>query len=421
MNNKVSTPGFRSVPRTGVIYVMHEAMKHGYSADDSSWANLGQGAPETGVFGESPLRQESVDILKNHHEYSPVVGLTDLRKKVAEFYNYFYRKGKSSQYTYENVCISGGGRAGLTRLAASLNSINMGHFIPDYTAYEELLNIFKAFVSIPILLSPKKHYTFSTTELTKEITGRGLQALLISNPCNPTGKLISDEELNQWVSVARKLECTFIMDEFYSHYIYADNIDESPKMVSAAEFVNDVNTDPVIIVDGLTKNWRYPGWRISWTVAPVDVIERISSAGSFLDGGANHPFQNEAVFLLDPEHTMAETYAIQKEFSEKRTFVLNRLAGMNIDVELAPQGSFYVWANLANLPEPINDGMALFKEGLKEKVITVPGNFFDVNPGKRRSYARFQQYSRISFGPGMVEIKQGLDSLGRVIEKFDKS
>ncbi len=207
-NNYSKTPGFRSVPRTGVIYVMHEAIKHGYSPEKKEWANLGQGAPETGALEESPERRQSVEILINHHEYSPVVGLTDLRKKVAEFYNYFYRKGKSSQYTYENVCISGGGRAGLTRLAASLSNINMGHFIPDYTAYEELLNIFKAFVSIPILLSPKKHYSFSTKELTKEITGRGLKALLISNPCNPTGKLISDEELNQWVSLSRKLECT---------------------------------------------------------------------------------------------------------------------------------------------------------------------------------------------------------------------
>ncbi len=417
-NNYSKTPGFRSVPRTGVIYVMHEAIKHGYFPEKKEWANLGQGAPETGALEESPERRQSVEILINHHEYSPVVGLTDLRKKVAEFYNYFYRKGKSSQYTYENVCISGGGRAGLTRLAASLSNINMGHFIPDYTAYEELLNIFKAFVSIPILLSPKKHYSFSTKELTKEITGRGLKALLISNPCNPTGKLISDEELNQWVSISRKLECTFIMDEFYSHYIYSDNNKEQPKMVSAAEFVDDVNLDPVIIVDGLTKNWRYPGWRISWTVAPVDVIERISSAGSFLDGGANHPFQKETISLLDPKNTIAETSAIQNMFGKKRSYMLNRLAEMNIKVELEPQGSFYVWVNLSNLPVPINDGMALFKEGLKEKVITVPGNFFDVNPGKRRSYARFQQYSRISFGPSMAEIKQGLDSLERTIQQF---
>ena len=71
-------------------------------------------------------------------------------------------------------------------------------------------------------------------------------------------------------------------------------------MVSAAAFVEDVDTDPIIIVDGLTKNWRYPGWRISWTLGPKSVIETIASAGSFLDGGANHPFQHAAAALFEP-------------------------------------------------------------------------------------------------------------------------
>ena len=81
-------------------------------------------------------------------------------------------------------------------------------------------------------------------------------------------------------------------------------------MVSAAEFVDDVDKDPIVIVDGLTKNWRYPGWRISWTLGPKAVIEAIASAGSFLDGGANHPFQNASLPLLDPKNAAAETLAI---------------------------------------------------------------------------------------------------------------
>ena len=57
-------------------------------------------------------------------------------------------------------------------------------------------------------------------------------------------------------------------------------------------------------------------------------------------------------------------------------------------VEAEPVGTFYVWANLERLPEPLNDGMAFFQAGLAEKVITVPGLFFDVNPERRRSYGR---------------------------------
>src|SRR5947209_12067563 len=103
-----------------------------------------------------------------------------------------------SQYSAENVCVSGGGRAALTRAAASLGHINLGHFLPDYTAYEELLDIFKAFTAIPILLEGERNYSFPVEELRREITGRGLSALLLSNPCNPTGKLIDGEELSRW-------------------------------------------------------------------------------------------------------------------------------------------------------------------------------------------------------------------------------
>jgi len=411
-------PGFRPVPKTGVIYVMEKAKEVGYSSDDAEWANLGQGAPETSAFPDAPEREGYVKTDSGNQEYSPVPGLRALRQKVADFYNHFYRRGKSSKYTYQNVSISGGGRAALTRLAASLGNINMGHFIPDYTAYEELLSIFKAFTPLPILLSPESTYRISDESLTEEITGRGLSAILISNPCNPTGQLIEGDDLWEWVRLARDYRCTFIMDEFYSHYVYTHAVQDGMKIVSAAEYVEDVNTDPVIIVDGLTKNWRFPGWRISWTVAPEEVIERVASAGSFLDGGANNPFQEEAVRLLEPDYTERETKALQRVFLEKRDYLLSRLSKLDIDVEMEPAGAFYVWANLSKLPPPLDDGMNFFKEGLKEKVITVPGIFFDVNPGKRRSYARYQAYTRISFGPEMEELATGLDSVERMIDEY---
>jgi aspartate/methionine/tyrosine aminotransferase len=190
-------------------------------------------------------------------------------------------------------------------------------------------------------------------------------------------------------------------------------------MVSAAAYVEDVNRDPVILVDGLTKNWRYPGWRISWTVAPKEVIELVASAGSYLDGGANNPFQREVLPLLEPDRVRQEARAVQAVFSEKRAYTLRRLRAMGITVEAEPHGAFYVWANLTKLPEPLRDSRSFFEEGLKEKVITVPGYFFDVNPGKRRVNARYQTYCRVSFGPEMPVLQRGLDALERVIGKFE--
>ena len=97
------------------------------------------------------------------------------------------------------------GRAALTRVAASLGQINLGHFLPDYTAYEELLDIFKAFTPIPILLEGERGYAFTVEDLRREVHGRGLSALLLSNPCNPTGKLVQGDELGR--RAARSVLC----------------------------------------------------------------------------------------------------------------------------------------------------------------------------------------------------------------------
>ena len=415
---KMTIPGFRRVPKTGVIYVMSRASEQGFAYNNPEWSNLGQGAPETGDLPGGAQRVEMISINPANHEYGPITGQDDVREAVAELYNQIYRKGKRSQYTYENVSIAGGGRVALTRLGAALGMINMGHLLPDYTAYEELLSVFKAFTSIPILLDPDYRYKIPYETLKKEILGRGLKAMLVSNPCNPTGQLVEGTELDRWVTLARRYRTSLILDEFYSHYVYTGSPEEGPRLVSAAAYVEDVNADPVILVDGLTKGWRYPGWRISWTVGPKEVIEAVASAGSFLDGGANNPFQPQVLELLDPDLVMQDTAATQSHFRMKRDYMLERLYNMGITVEAEPEGTFYVWANLSLLPPPLNDGMQFFKEGLVEKVITVPGVFFDVNPERRRSYARYHHYSRISFGPDLPQLEKGLDALERMIGKY---
>ena len=406
MTSPPRIPGFRSVPFTGVIYVMAEAARQGYRHGHPEWCNLGQGMPETGPLPGAPPRVQQVKISLDDQEYAPIPGIWELRRAVAELYNHLYRRDRASRYTERNVCICGGGRASLTRAVAALGHVNLGHFLPDYTAYEELLDIFKAFTAIPILLDPAKGYHFSVDELRREITGRGLSALLLSNPCNPTGKVIRGAELEAWVATARELQCSLLIDEFYSHYVWADD----GEMVSAARYVEDVESDPVVLFDGFTKNWRYPGWRCSWIIAPQQVIDAVSSSGSFLDGGGTKPLQRSAVPLLAPDIACGETAAIHRVFGRKRQILLEglRAAGMRFDLE--PEGTFYCWADLSALPGGLNDGMTLFLALLEHKVICVPGEFFDVNPGKRRSNrpSRFKSYMRFSFGAEEGQVVEGV-------------
>ncbi len=409
-------PGFRPVPFTGVIYTTAEAVRMGFRHGHPDWCNLGQGMPETGPLAGAPPRVQHVDIAPDDQEYAPVPGISELRAAVADLYNELYRGGHPSKYTERNVCICGGGRASLTRAVAALGHVNLGHFLPDYTAYEELLDVFKAFTAIPILLDPARGYRFDVEELEREITGRGLSALLLSNPCNPTGKVIQGNELAAWVERARKLQCSLLIDEFYSHYIWSTGVD-SADMVSAARYVEDVNADPVILFDGFTKNWRYPGWRTSWIVGPEPVIDAVSSSGSFLDGGGSKPLQRSAVPLLAADVARAETAAIRRVFAPKRRLLIDGLEQAGMRFDLPPEGTFYCWADVSALPAPLNDGMQLFRALLERKVICVPGEFFDVNPGKRRSGrpSRFKGYVRFSFGAEESQVREGVRRIQAVI------
>lgn len=401
------SPGaFRVVPRTGVIFVMTEAERLGFHLGHPDWCNLGQGQPDTGPLPGAPPRKTAVTIEQLDQDYAPVAGLWEVREAIAGLYNDMLRRGMPSKYSAENVALSGGGRVSLMRACASINQINLGHFLPDYTAYAELLDIFRRFSPIPIALDPESGYAFSADQLRKEILGRGLGALLMSNPSNPTGKVIAGEELQRWVGVARELDCTLLVDEFYSHYAW--NSDDT--IVSATRYVEDVERDPVVIFDGLTKNWRYPGWRATWTIGPRRVIEAITSAGSFLDGGGSRPLQRAAMDLLTREHVEQETAAIRTAFRDKRDLLVNGLREIGVRFDIEPEGTFYAWGDLSQLPASINTGATFFRAALENKIITVPGEFFDVDPGHRRSGrpSRFRNHMRFSFGPDRPQLEEAL-------------
>ncbi|KAJ8456981.1 hypothetical protein ONZ45_g18500 [Pleurotus djamor] len=204
--------------------------------------------------------------------------------------------------------------------------------------------------------------------------------------------------------------------------MYPDSEKDLGKSVSSAEFIDDVNNDSVVIIDGLTKNWRLPGWRVCWVVGPKNLVTALSQSGSFLDGGANHPLQLAAIPLLEPEYVKQEKVALQKHFKKKRDHVLARLKEMHLDVDIPPLSTFYIWLNLERLPAPLNNGLTFFEELLKEQTIVIPGIFFDINPSHRRNLfnSPCHGFVRLSFGPPLEDLDRGLDAIQRVLKKAKK-
>lgn len=307
----------------------------------------------------------------------------------------------------------------MIRIAAILNDCYLSFFFPDYTAYSEMLSLFKNFAPIPVPLDESDCYKVHLDTIQRELK-RGVTALLTSNPRNPTGQSIEKGDLKKLHDMCRE-HCLLIMDEFYSRYNYTSGCDGTA--VSSAEFVENVNKDPVLILDGLTKAFRLPGWRICWILGPKEYINALASAGSYLDGGSNVPFQKAAVQLLEPTRVLTEMKALQKHFLMKRDYCIKRLEEVGIVLRNVPDSTFYLWLDLSRLPGKIKTALGFFQECLKEKVIVVPGIFFDLNPLARREIhdSPMFHYIRLSYGPDFETLARGLDGIQRVVERYQLS
>jgi len=122
--------------------------------------------------------------------------------------------------------------------------------------------------------------------------------------------------------------------------------------------------------------------------------------------------------VLDPDYADQETAALRNVFSRKRNIMLKSLRKMGIICTVEPESTFYIWTDISQLPKPINNANEFFFAALEKKVMTVPGHFFDVNPGKLRGDSQFNQCVRFSFGPPEDNMVMGLERLEKLIKSY---
>jgi hypothetical protein len=367
--------------------------------------NLGQGQPEIGDLDGAPPRITTIALEPGDHAYGPVSGVRELREAVARHYNRLYRRGKASQYTADNVSITAGGRIALNRAVAALgadkSTLEIGFRLPDYAAYTDILERNMPRLRPVAAADPA-----------------AVGAFLMSNPRNPTGDLVEGDELAALVACFTRAGAALIIDEFYSHYIYRSGVggafEPAPGPVSAAEHVENVETDPIFVIDGLTKNFRYPGWRLGWILGPAEAIRIVERIGQDLDGGTSQVVQRAALAALSPDAADRETSATRAAFAAKRNVMVEGLRRAGIRVDAEPRGTFYVWGRVTDLPAPLNDAHRFFDAALDRKVIVVPGDAFELRPGGAPNTGMFDGHVRFSYGPPEAAIVEGLRRLAEL-------
>jgi aspartate/methionine/tyrosine aminotransferase len=316
--------------------------------------------------------------------YGEAAGDPMLRARIARHYCEHY----GVELGPERVMITTGSSGAF--LLAFISAFDVGARIgvaaPGYPAY---LNILEALGLVPVPIEIGEDTRFAPTAAWIEAAHRRnrLDGLLLMSPANPTGSMISTEELGRIAGFCEEAGVTLVADEIYHGLEY---VSPAP---TALRFSRDA-----IVVNSFSKYYAMTGWRLGWIVAPESLARPIERLQQSLAICAPTLAQRVA---LETFEAREELEAIKAGYAKSRARLLERLPQIGLPRFAPPDGAFYIYADVAHLTQ---DYVAFCGRMLEEAgVAATPGVDFD--------RARGGKTLRLSYAGGEAEVAEGLDRL----------
>jgi aminotransferase len=221
------------------------------------------------------------------------------------------------------------------------------------------------------------------------------KALLICNPCNPTGKVYTEKELRQIADIAKRNNLFIISDEMYEYFTY-----DGKKHISIGSFP-DV-ADRVISIFGVSKSYAMTGWRIGYIVAHKELIKQIFKIHDSLVTCPTAVSQYAALAALEGNQDVVKEFT--QAFAKRRQIVIDELAKTDTITVNIPDGAYYA---LVKINDEVDDYELAIRLLHEAKVAVVPGSAFGLGG---------ENHLRISFGGDEALLREGLQRLVRFME-----
>lgn len=329
--------------------------------------NLVQGQSELPI--DPTLAKEAYDVIaSSRNHYGGSEGDAALREAVAEKIRRYNGIEIDADARPFELMITNGGTGALIGIAQSyLEDASALVFEPYYPYHRRILEEFggrtETFELDENLEFDKESLLARCRELVNR-TEYPLKAIIVCTPSNPSGKVMTRDELQAVAEVCRDLDLLCISDEVYEHYVAGDNphipIAKLPGM-----------WDRTITVNSFSKSWNISGWRLGYAYAKGELLAPVNNAANVIYVCPSTPLQAalSKVLMADPDYYDE----LLKKFDRKRMMVSGALEEFGF--EIYPSGSsFYLWARI---PKEFDDALA-FNEMLMEKagVGAVPGSAF---------------------------------------------
>ncbi len=326
--------------------------------------------------------------------YTSALGLRSLREAVAEHYRAWY----GLEVPAERVAITTGssGAFVLAFLAAFDGGDRVALARPGYPAYRNILRALGCEV-VEIDCGPADRFQPTPAALDAVVAATGpLDGLVLASPANPTGTMVTREELGDLTRWCARHGVRLVSDEIYHGITYpADPAAPDARGVSAWEVDRGA-----VVVSSFSKYWGMTGWRLGWLVLPDDLIEPVYRlAGNVALCPPALP-QYAALAAFTPE-AMAAGRANVHRYAETRAFILSRLDDLGWNTIAPADGAFYIYANIAHFGL---DAVTYCERLLEEAgVALTPGTDFDP--------ARGHDWVRLSFAVSLDVVKQAIDRI----------
>ncbi len=298
--------------------------------------------------------------------YTATLGLHSLREAIAAH----YKSRFAADVDPGRIAVTSGASGGLLTLAALYVDAGDEILVPDpgYPGYRHFV---RAFEGVAKVLPVSAQDDFQPTlDMVRAAWGPRTKGLLLGSPSNPTGTLISRQQLLSIASFVAERRGVLIVDEIYQGLVYGSEPWTALGMPGE-----------VALVNSFSKYFCMTGWRLGWVVLPPGAVRGFEKLAQHLFISAPAAAQHAAVAAFSPE-SISILEQRRSEFAARRDFLLPALKRAGLAIPAEPRGAFYVYADCGG------DARRYARELLeKEAVAATPGVDFGANG--TASFVRF--------------------------------
>ncbi|WP_328915069.1 MULTISPECIES: pyridoxal phosphate-dependent aminotransferase [unclassified Streptomyces] len=337
--------------------------------------NLGQGFPDTD--GPESVREAAVRALRDGrgNQYPPGPGVPELRTAIAEHQQRFY--GLSFDPDTEVLVTTGATEAIAAAMLALLEpGDEVIAFEPFYDSYAACVAMAGG-VRVPLTLRAPD-FRPDLDALRDAITPR-TRLLLLNSPHNPTGMVLTHDELTAIAAIAVEHDLLVVTDEVYEHLTF-DGAAHTP-LISLPGM-----RDRTVSISSAGKTFSFTGWKVGWVTGSRELVAAVRTTKQFLTYVSAGPFQYAVADAL----RLPDTYfaAFRDELRTKRDLLATGLRDAGFQVYV-PQGTYFITTDIAELA-PGTDALT-FCRTLPDRcgVVAVPNSVFYDHPDIGRTQVRF--------------------------------